>query len=452
MSRFVSNTSNLRAHLRALAGAALCALSGNAALAQGTLPPPPAARPPQHGQPVPRTQDWQEWQDTQQTPDGTITTREKRLLKPNEWTVFKETLTVNDTGRSTGFALFLGVNGGYITAMPATEDVEGSKTGYQLGGKFLGSIYPENWVFDFGVGWFYSKLSGEDYLVDEETGRYRKDPQNVTILTQAAFGEIAPRYRLSHNWQLGVVADFMFGTDLAFSTIDSDQTFTIMGGAQLMYGVPEKFADMRWGLEFLTDLNVADRQTYAVLLSAQWGLPILKPDRIVRDRELQSIRVKQERQEVPRYVNKVVVKEVVKFVFDADEIKFEARRPVLAPQSQSYLLELAQVLLSAKDTWKELSVEGHVNFMGDERENVRLSQGRAAAVRNALIAGGLSVEGARVVGYGSSRTSPGGDPVRNNRIELSFGGVTNQQKLNDAINRFQKLKSRPETCTEAGCK
>ena len=394
----------------------------------------------------------QETQDTQQTPDGTISTREKRLDKDDESTLYRERIYRSDNYRGTGFALFLGMNGGYITSAYGDPQNETAKSGYQLGGKFLGSIYPEHWVIDFGIGWFYSKIQGKERTIEEKSGNLNSEPESVKILTQAAFVEFAPRYRLSKNWQLGVVADLMFGTDLSFGAVPNNQNFVGMIGPQLMYGVPEKFLDMRWGIEALTDINVSSRQMFTVLLTAQFGLPILKPESIVREKELYSTKRRVERQEVPRIVNKMVVKEVMKFVFENDEIRFDPRRANLPASNQGFLLELANTLTRVQATWKELNIEATVENTGDDAFNQKLSAARAAAVKNALVSGSVPIDVITSTGLGVSRLPPGSPSGKLNHIVLSFSGVTNAQKLNDAINKLQKLKARPETCTEAGCK
>jgi outer membrane protein OmpA-like peptidoglycan-associated protein len=227
---------------------------------------------------------------------------------------------------------------------------------------------------------------------------------------------------------------------------------------QLFYGVPEKTADIRWGISGFTDINVADRQLYWVLLSVQLGLPLVKPDTIYREKSLVSTREKVEREEVKKFVPKVVVKDVVKFVLHRDTLRFAPRRAVLGPENQRFMLELAQTLKSVDYVWEGITVEGHVGpdamGAGNENMNLRLSAARAAAVRNAIVAAGVPTSVAKSRGFGSTRPYDSLDATSelNERIELSFTGVTNAGRLNNALSDLQKRKLKPETCTAQGCK
>lgn len=385
---------------------------------------------------------------------GEVFTRNKKIVNPNETTIVNEEV-VRNRNRNTGFALFFGLDGGYLQSKPANTVVESEKTGYQIGGKFLGSVYPQNWVFDFGTGWFYSRLGGQEYVRDDQ-GNTTNTLTKVTILTQAVYVEMAPRYRLTKNWQLGPVLDIVFGADLTFSAASTNTTPVGLLGLQLMYGVPEKTADLRYGIQASTDLTIQNRQLLWLMVSVQMGLPILKPDMITRKTDMDITRSRQ-RIVVDEKINlKVVVKEVVKFVLDRNDLPFAPKRADLQVESQSFLLELADVLQSVPDTWEELIVDGHVDNQGDSSFNQRLSAARAYAVRTALVAGGLTTEKISHRGHGTMRAKnpndPQGNSPENQRIELTFGGVSDQRRLNEAISKLLARKRKPDTCSQQGCK
>jgi outer membrane protein OmpA-like peptidoglycan-associated protein len=74
------------------------------------------------------------------------------------------------------------------------------------------------------------------------------------------------------------------------------------------------------------------------------------------------------------------------------------------------VLEVAS-LLAAETSWK-LLVEGHTDAQGDVAHNQRLSESRAAAVRDELIRRGVDAARLRAAGYGATR------PVGDNATEI----------------------------------
>ncbi|MCA2959841.1 MAG: OmpA family protein [Silvanigrellales bacterium] len=387
-----------------------------------------------------------------------VQTREKKIQRDGETVLLKERVVTQDNSVGTGVALFLGLDLGVIKSITELTDIETDKQGTQVGGRLVGSVYPENWVFDLGLGWFYSSISGQERLTDPQTGQRDEKFSDVKVITYAAFAELAGRYRLTKNWQLGLAFDAMFGEDLSFSSEANPAAVTGLVGLQLFYGVPEKTADIRWGLSAFTDITVPERQLYWVLLSVQLGLPLVKPDTIYREKSLVSMRDKVEREEVKKFVPKVVTKDVVKFVLHQDTLRFPPRKAILGNENQRFIIDLANTLKSVSEFWEDITVEGYVApdsmGMGNESMNLRLSSARAAAVRNALVASGVSSTKAKSRGFGSGKPydSTNALSALNERIELSFGGVTNAGRLNDVLNALQKRKVKPETCTAAGCK
>ena len=100
------------------------------------------------------------------------------------------------------------------------------------------------------------------------------------------------------------------------------------------------------------------------------------------------------------------------FAFDSDEIRKE---------SEPRLNDIAQVLKRHPD-WK-LKVEGHTDNIAADDYNLKLSQRRAAAVKNALV-GRYGIAAARLTpeGLGESRPRSPNDTItgraRNRRVEL----------------------------------
>ena len=91
------------------------------------------------------------------------------------------------------------------------------------------------------------------------------------------------------------------------------------------------------------------------------------------------------------------------------DVLFETNRSVVRPESFAELDRAARMLLEHPTL--RLEVRGHTDAVGSDRANQRLSQARAAAVRDHLVAAG--VDAARIVaqGYGESM------PVASNETE-----------------------------------
>ncbi len=101
-------------------------------------------------------------------------------------------------------------------------------------------------------------------------------------------------------------------------------------------------------------------------------------------------------------------------------VTFDPARATLTSEARSTLRTVAQALVANPDI--RVEVAGHTDAVGDAGENLRLSQGRAEAVRTFLIQ--LGVEASRLTarGYGesspiaSNRTASG--RAQNRRVEL----------------------------------
>jgi outer membrane protein OmpA-like peptidoglycan-associated protein len=99
-------------------------------------------------------------------------------------------------------------------------------------------------------------------------------------------------------------------------------------------------------------------------------------------------------------------------------VYFGHNQHVLAPEASRSLAALARNRGSAR-----ILVEGHADRTGVEAYNEWLSQERAAAVADALVALGFARERLVVRGFGSRRPAPeGGSMRRNRRVEISVIG------------------------------
>jgi outer membrane protein OmpA-like peptidoglycan-associated protein len=103
-----------------------------------------------------------------------------------------------------------------------------------------------------------------------------------------------------------------------------------------------------------------------------------------------------------------------------DQISFAVAAATLAPDAEPLIDELAEILTECPEVAVE--VAGHTDSDGSEAANRRLSQARAAAVRQALSARGVETDRLSAVGYGQAQPiAPNDTPenkARNRRIEL----------------------------------
>lgn len=86
---------------------------------------------------------------------------------------------------------------------------------------------------------------------------------------------------------------------------------------------------------------------------------------------------------------------------------------------------LTQVLMEPANAEKLIEIGGHTNSVGNAAYNESLSQRRAEAVKQYLIANGVPADRLKAVGYGSSQPVQGSDPAagENRRVVLTMLGT-----------------------------
>jgi len=106
---------------------------------------------------------------------------------------------------------------------------------------------------------------------------------------------------------------------------------------------------------------------------------------------------------------------------DVYGIYFDFDRDVLRPESEPVLRQIADAM-NANPTWK-LYVNGHTDSVGGDAHNLDLSNRRAAAVKQALVAQ-YRIDPSRLTpkGYGATQPKESNDTLegraRNRRVEL----------------------------------
>ena len=103
-------------------------------------------------------------------------------------------------------------------------------------------------------------------------------------------------------------------------------------------------------------------------------------------------------------------------------IHFEFDRAVIRPVSYPILNDVVELLLKNQQI-RLVRVEGHTDWIGTDEYNLKLSERRANAVREFLIANGISYDRLIAAGYGESRPIADNNTVegraRNRRTEFT---------------------------------
>ncbi len=104
------------------------------------------------------------------------------------------------------------------------------------------------------------------------------------------------------------------------------------------------------------------------------------------------------------------------------QVQFDLDSARIRPESNATLDQLASTLLLPELGTKRFVVEGHTDTTGGASHNLLLSQRRAAAVRDYLIAKGVPADRLDSVGYGSSKLLPNLAPTDPNhrRVVVTF--------------------------------
>lgn len=93
------------------------------------------------------------------------------------------------------------------------------------------------------------------------------------------------------------------------------------------------------------------------------------------------------------------------------KIHFEFAKANIRPASLPILDDVAS-LLNQNPQIRKIRVEGHTDWIGSDEHNKRLSQARANAVRDYLVAKGVEPDRLEAIGYGKSR------PVADNHTDI----------------------------------
>ncbi len=116
-----------------------------------------------------------------------------------------------------------------------------------------------------------------------------------------------------------------------------------------------------------------------------------------------------------------------------EKIQFALAKSEILPVSFGILDELAKVIKENPHVQK-VSIEGHASDEGDDKYNLVLSKARAEAVRQYLVAKGVSADRLSSTGYGESKPLVANDSEasreKNRRVEFH---ITKQQVTKEKV-------------------
>lgn len=339
--------------------------------------------------------------------------------------------------------IFFGANLGLTTVSPDSTLLEADKDGLQFDVKALYSHYWNDWVLDLGLGYLINNVSGQDSL-----------NRDWKVRTRSGFAEISPRYRLSENWQLGVVLNGLFGTDVSFDQdeLTDTQSFTIAAGPRINYEWGDDEGRWRIGAHVMKDFNISPREVWWYMADIQYGFPISSSDKPYEPVEQAPVEPTPEptpepltvtpadqpaRVEAPQFAQAVGTGTVRIYLPEAI-LRFKTARSDLRPTSYAILGKVAEYLTRYPDAWQKMRVEGHTDIRGGAAYNENLSVNRAKSVGRQLNQQGIPREKMQIRGFGFRKpVDPANDAeawALNRRVELWLDGVADTAQVTRDLN------------------
>lgn len=335
--------------------------------------------------------------------------------------------------RGTGVSLLFGAEFGPLFSYAKDIRVETNKQGYALGGRAVLSLSTEQAVLEGGAGWLNSKISGK------ASSNNPAESGTESVTTNMGYAEAAGRYKLSAQFELGLLARVSFGTDSTFSTsLDADTKPNVFAGPQLIYDFRSTRALLsRVGTFVVTDISISERQIVWLGVNFDIGLALTKGDIVVKKQ------------------TKIKFKERNRYIIDADVVNFVTGKFDLSEGAQRYLETLGRFMVKNPTVWEKLVVSGHADQRGTTEVNEDLAQKRSESVRQILLTQGVPDERLVIRTFGSR------DPLdddeadvalaRNRRVELFFVGKVNVAALRAGLIKVKQVAAQPETCVDEVC-
>jgi outer membrane protein OmpA-like peptidoglycan-associated protein len=324
--------------------------------------------------------------------------------------------------------------GGGYQSLSSSLNTDTPKSGYLLNFKLLGEYRSDSWgAFNLGVG-------GQETWQQGSTTSRLQQLTIGSILVDISY--LYPILHLSSESVLWVGAAFNThigaGTLFDFTNLQSNQYFTEIG-PHVRYNFDFNSWHCFAGAEFLYGLNSPSKTilTIPVYVGVMFRLgnepkkEESQPQPIVTPTPAPLV------EEKP--VSAPVETPKVELKLDAKLVTFDVDKTTLKPASINFLEKVSQILVNQQDNWKAIQISGHTDGTGKPTHNRTLSEGRAKAVLDEFVKNGVPADRLTSEGYGSQKLIPG-EPKNSEvhrRVELSFDGVLDSEKLQKALDSLK---------------
>jgi outer membrane protein OmpA-like peptidoglycan-associated protein len=223
---------------------------------------------------------------------------------------------------------------------------------------------------------------------------------------------------------VGPIAQFLFGTNVSFSALDTEKV-NLLAGLTAVHRWDYRFP-LRAQVSALTDLTISNRQIWLFTAGVQVGWNLKKMPKVFTAGLSRS-----ERESGEQSIS-----------FNSDVIFFEVNSDKIRPGSRAKLLEFGQFLQENHDLWTTLEVLGHTDNTGPYEYNLELSERRAATVRQVLLEGGqLPASDIKSLGMSFSQPRMLGATEearkQNRRVELKFSSTKSLEAIRKKLKQLR---------------
>lgn len=350
------------------------------------------------------------------------------------------------------FYLFGGLDLGY--AMYSASTLEVKRSGIPFGVRALAAYYQENWLVDGGIGFFFLSSSGT-----------AASGASLKVQSRIAYLDLSPRYRVDHNWQIGPELQFWLATDngLNATIFSASPNSALMGGLQGVYECPSDANKYRFGVRWLTDVNISVRNLNIFQMFFQIGFSpgggssgksryteelkesdVEKVDKPKRDwSDLPSGTQEPTYEADPEPVVMSTPepvstpepyaagpREQMTMTLGMNELPFERGSARLPKFARDHLKEIGKFLGNHRDTWNTLLISSHTENQGKKLTNMKASKARADVVKKLLTEGGAPGSRIQTVGHGPNKPLGKG---KNDRMEFEFSDVKDASTIQRAF-------------------
>ncbi len=383
------------------------------------------------------------------TPQPKATVTEKTTKRTTDKSEREDAGTVETKTLSqrieSGWTLLLGLNAGSIAeSKPVAPAGHEPHSGSAFGGSLILGRYDKKLAYDFGLGWSYSRIKGKE--TDQPSGQLI----DVIVATQAGILFGSARYRLAEYFETGVTLSQWFSPDLSFSSYETKPKTSTFAGIDLVYVSFAREQIFRARISATYDLAVPDRQISIISLGLDFGLPLLRNDKLIKKSTVVKTKTIVRETEKTVTTSVAVPVQVVLSVIDNRLVKFAASTANLDPKSEPYLARLGSALAAISQSFK--AVEVRVKLAGAvASENQALAQQRAVQIGQRLVRGGMPLKSVMVKGSIDKSLVTTNSKTPSIRIELQFTDATDRSLIENAIDGVNRQFAMPDTCAGGEC-